>query len=65
MIKSSNQGETSLRFQKNLHQGVSKQKVQKFLPVLEGNVSVKYAPKISAKYLLDKYAKSIKCKKLH
>ena len=65
MINNSNQGGTSLRFQKNLHQGVSKQKVQKFLPVLEGNVSVKYAPKFSAKYLLDKYAKSIKCKKLH
>ena len=62
MIKSSNQGEASLRFQKNLHRGVSKQKVQKFVPVLEGNVSVKYAPKLSAKYLLDKYAKSIKCK---
>ena len=42
---------------------VNNQKVQKFVPVLEGNLSVKNAPKRSAKYLEDKYAKSNKCKK--
>ena len=32
----------------------SNQKVQKFVPVLEGNLSGKNYPKLSAKYLQDK-----------
>lgn len=62
MIKNSNQGGTSLRFQKNLHQGVSKQKVQKFVPVLDENLSVKNAPKVSAKNSEEKICKSSKYK---
>ena len=34
------------------------QKVQKFVPVLEKNLSVKIAPKFSAKYLQDKICKA-------
>ena len=36
---------------------VNNQEVQKFVPVLEGNLSVKNAPKLSAKYLQDKICK--------
>ena len=36
---------------------VNNQKLQKFVPVLEGNLSVKNAPKLSAKYLQDKTCK--------
>ena len=44
--------------QEKLHQGsINKQKVQKFVPVLYGNLSVKNAPKLSAKYLEDKKCK--------
>ena len=41
-------------FQDKLHQEeCNNQKVQKFVPVLEENLSVKNAPKLSAKYLQD------------
>ena len=41
-------------FQDKLHQEkFNNQKVQKFVPVLEVNLSVKNAPKLSAKYLQD------------
>ena len=36
---------------------VNNQKLQKFVPVLEGNLSVKNAPKLSAKYLQEKTCK--------
>ena len=43
---------------KKLHQGsVNNQKVQKFIPVFDENLSVKNAPKLSAKYLEDKIFK--------
>ena len=42
-------------FQDKLHQEeCNNQKVQKFVPVLEENLSVKNAPKLSTKYLQDK-----------
>ena len=45
-------------FQDKLHQEeCNNQKVQKFVPVLEENLSVKNAPKLSAKYLQDKTCK--------
>ena len=41
--------------QEKLHQGEHKhQKVQKFVPVLDENLSVKITPKLSAIYLEDK-----------
>ena len=41
--------------QENLHKGsINKQKVHKLGPILDGNLSVKNAPKPSAKYLEDK-----------
>ena len=44
--------------QDKLNQGECKQsKVQKFVPVLEGNLSVKNALKLSGKYLQDKTCK--------
>ena len=43
--------------QEKLHQGKHKQKVQKFVPVLDENLSMKNAPKLSAKYLQDKICK--------
>ena len=47
----------------NLHQeSINNQKVQKFVPVLDVNLSVKIAPKPSAKQLKIKYAKSNKYK---
>ena len=46
-------------FQDKLHQEeCDNQKVQKFGPVLEENLSVKNAPKHSAKYLKDKTCKT-------
>ena len=46
-------------FQDKLHQEeCNNQKVQKFVPVLEENLSVKNAPKLSAKYLQDKTCKT-------
>ena len=46
-------------FQDKLHQEkCNNQKVQKFVPVLEENLSVKNAPKLSAKYLQDKICKT-------
>ena len=46
-------------FQGELHQEeCNNQKVQKFVPVLEENLSVKNAPKLSAKYLQDKTCKT-------
>ena len=46
-------------FQGKLHQEeCNNQKVQKFVPVLEENLSVKNAPKLSAKYLQDKTCKT-------
>ena len=46
-------------FQDKLHQEErNNQKVQKFVPVLEENLSVKNAPKLSAKYLQDKTCKT-------
>ena len=46
-------------FQDKLHQeDCNNQKVQKFVPVLEENLSVKNAPKLSAKYLQDKTCKT-------
>ena len=45
-------------FQEKLHQeSINNQTVQKFVPVLHGNLSVKNAPKLSAKYLEDKIHK--------
>ena len=44
-------------FQDKLHQEEFK-KVQKFVSVIEGNLSVKNAPKRSAKYLQDKTCKT-------
>ena len=45
-------------FQDKLHQEECKQsKGAKLVPVLEGNLSVKNAPKLSAKYLQDKTCK--------
>ena len=41
---------------------LNNQKVQKFVPVLEGNLSVKNAPNFSAKYLQKKSGRSNKCK---
>ena len=38
-------------------ESVNNQKVQKFVPVLDENLSVKNAPKLSAKYLEDKIFK--------
>ena len=44
--------------QEKLHQGKRKQsKVQKFVPVLDENLGVKNAPKLSVKYLEDKIFK--------
>ena len=44
--------------QEKLHQGnISNQKVPKFVPVLDRNLSVKNAPKLSAKDLKDKICK--------
>ena len=44
--------------QEKLHHGsLNNQKVQTFVPVLDGNLSVKNAPKLSAKYLEDKICK--------
>ena len=46
-------------FQDKLHQEeCNNQKVQKFVLVLEENLSVKNAPKLSAKYLQDKTCKT-------
>ena len=46
-------------FQGNLHQEeCNNQTVQKFVPVLEENLSVKNAPKLSANYLQDKKCKT-------
>ena len=46
-------------FQDKLHQEeCNNQKVQQFVPVLDENLSVKNAPKISAKYLQDKTCKT-------
>ena len=45
---------TKKRYTKRI---VNNQKVQKFVPVLEGNLSVKNAPKRSAKYFPDKICK--------
>ena len=46
-------------FQDILHQEeCNNQKVQKFVPVLEENLSVKNAPKLSRKYLQDKTCKT-------
>ena len=46
-------------FQGKLHQEeCNNQTVQKFVPVLEENLSVKNAPKLSAKYLQDKTCKT-------
>ena len=46
-------------FQDKLHQEeCNNQKVQNFVPVLEVNLSVKNAPKRSAKYLQDKTCKT-------
>ena len=45
--------------QGKLHQEeCNNQKVQKFVPVLEENLSVKNTPKLSAKYLQDKPCKT-------
>ena len=45
-------------FQEKSRQGsINNQKVQKLVPVLDGNLSVKNAPKLSAKYLEDKICK--------
>ena len=53
-------------FQDKLHQEkCNNQKVQKFVPVLEGNLSVKNALKRSVKYLQDKTSKENKCKTFH
>ena len=44
--------------QESLHKGsINNQKVHKLVPVLDGNLSVKNAPKPSAKYLEDKICK--------
>ena len=41
--------------QEKLHQGsINNLQVQKFVSVLDGNLSVTNAPKLSAKYLEDK-----------
>ena len=46
-------------FQDKLHQEeCNNQKVQKFVPVLEENLSVKNTPKLSAKYLQGKTCKT-------
>ena len=46
-------------FQGNLHQEeCNNQTVQKFVPVLEENLTVKNAPKLSANYLQDKKCKT-------
>ena len=46
-------------FQDKLHQEeCNNQKVQKFVPVSKENLSVKNAPKLSAKYLQDKTGKT-------
>ena len=46
-------------FQDKLHQEeCNNQKVQKFVPILEENLRVKKAPKLSAKYLQDKTCKT-------
>ena len=46
-------------FQDKLHQEeCNNQKVQKFVPVLEENLSVKNAPKLSPEYLQDKTCKT-------
>ena len=46
-------------FQDKLHQEeCNNQKVQKFVLVLEENLSVKNTPKLSAKYLQDKTCKT-------
>ena len=42
----------------NFQEDCNNQKVQKFVPVLEENLSVKNAPKLSAKYLQDKTCKT-------
>ena len=53
-------------FQDKLHQEkCNNQKVQKFVPVLEVNLSVKNALKRSVKYLQDKTSKQNKCKTFH
>ena len=45
-------------FQEKLHQeSVNNQKVEKFVPVLDGILRVKNAPNYSAKYLEDKICK--------
>ena len=46
-------------FQDKLHQKECKQsiKVQKFMPVLKGNLSVKNAPRLFTKYFQDKTCK--------
>ena len=47
-------------FQGKLHQEkCNNQTVQTFVPVLEENLSVKNAPKLSAKYLQDKTCKTL------
>ena len=44
--------------QEKLHQrSISNQKVQRFVPVLHGNLRAKNAPKLSAKYLQNKICK--------
>ena len=44
--------------QEKLHQGsINHLQVQKFVPVLDGNLSVTNAPKLFAKYLEDKIYK--------
>ena len=45
-------------FLEKLHQrSLNNQKAQKFVPVLGENLRVKNAPKLSAKYLVDKICK--------
>ena len=47
-----------MSLQEKLHQqSINNQKVQKFVPVLDGNLSVKNASKPSTKYLEDKICK--------
>ena len=41
----------------NLQENVNNQKVKKYVPVLDGNLSVKNSPKHSAKYLEGKICK--------
>ena len=40
-----------------IKESINNQKMQKFVPVLDGNLSMKNAPKLSAKYFQDKICK--------